>query len=335
MRRASVEFLQAPVTAGRLALEPLEVAGDDVITGRLIEPDTGAWYRIDDGIADLVPSEYRNTARYEAFCREYRLECGPAPRGVGKSDDNTLKQIRFFSGGEAYEAEVVTSPFYDVFDRVTVGRWISSKVSANLRVAEVGCGSGRQTIPMLKAGADVIAVDLSEDLLKLARRKVLAEPLPGRADFIVGTAENLPLRDRSFDAGLVFGSLHHFSDPPTALMGVARTIKPGGQFYIMEPHNSPVRFVFDWMMRHWNLWKEEANDDPLFDKAKFQNWLSAGGFNARISYSTYLPPHLFYLIDRRRGERLLATTDAIFNAIPGLRRLGGVIIAEAVKQGEG
>ncbi|HEY6603227.1 MAG TPA: hypothetical protein VI009_15610, partial [Xanthobacteraceae bacterium] len=92
-----------------------------------------------------------------------------------------------------------------------------------------------------------------------------------------------------------------------------------------------VRFVFDWMMRHWNLWREEANDDPLFTKKKFQTWLSAGGLDARIFYSTYLPPHLFYLIDRRKGEWLLATTDTIFNSIPGLRRLGGVIIAEAVK----
>jgi hypothetical protein len=40
---------------------------------------------------------------------------------------------------------------------------------------------------------------------------------------------------------------------------------------------------------------------------------------------------LFYLIKGRKGERLLATTDVVFNAIPGLRRLGGVIIAEAVK----
>jgi SAM-dependent methyltransferase len=331
MRMRTVEYLQAPVTASRLELDPIEVTGDEVIAGRLIEPETGAWYRIEDGIADLVPSEYRNSARYEAFCQRFGLQQGPAPRGVGSQDQNTLKQIEFFSGGEAYEAEVVTSPFYDVFDRVTVGRWISRTISLKLRVAEVGCGSGRQTIPMLKAGADVVAVDLSEDLLKLARRKVLAQPLRGRADFVVATAENLPLRDQAFDAGLIFGSLHHFSDPPTAVLGIARTIRPGGRFYIMEPHNSPVRFVFDWMMRHWNLWREEANDDPLFTKKKFQTWLSAGGLDARICYSTYLPPHLFYLIDRRKGEWLLATTDIIFNSIPGLRRLGGVIIAEAVK----
>jgi hypothetical protein len=44
-----------------------------------------------------------------------------------------------------------------------------------------------------------------------------------------------------------------------------------------------------------------------------------------------LPPHLFYLINQRKGEWLLATTDFLFNAIRGLRRLGGVIIAEAIK----
>ena len=68
---------------------------------------------------------------------------------------------------------------------------------------------------------------------------------------MAGTAENLPLREGAFDAGLIFGSLHHFSDPPTALIGIARALKPGGQFYIMEPHDSPVRFIFDWMMRRW------------------------------------------------------------------------------------
>ena len=151
MRVDTIKILRAPGTATHLELEALEVIGDDVVSGRLIETETGMWYRIDDGIADLVPGEYRNAARYETFCSRHGLQMGPAPR-VGRLDQNTLKQIKFFSDGEAYEAEVVTSPFYDVFDRVTVGRWISRNISKNLLVAEVGCGSGRQTIPMLRAG---------------------------------------------------------------------------------------------------------------------------------------------------------------------------------------
>ena len=100
---------------------------------------------------------------------------------------------------------------------------------------------------------------------------------------------------------------------------------------MLEPHKSPVRFIFDWMMRHWMLWEEEANEAPLFTAGQFGTWLEAGGFDVHFRYATYLPPHLFYLIKGRKGERVLAATDAVFNAIPGLRRLGGVIIAEAVK----
>src|SRR5262249_55409918 len=160
--------------------------------------------------------------------------------------------------------------------------WIARTISENGLVAEVGWGSGRQTIPMLRAFANVVAGDLPEDLLKLASRKARSVSIRSHTDFLVGTAPNWSRCERPSRLEPIFGSLHRFSDPPTALIGIARTIKPGGQFYILEPHNSPVRFIFDWMMRHWNLWKEEANDDPLFTKTKFQTLLSAGGLDGRI-----------------------------------------------------
>ena len=103
---------------------------------------------------------------------------------------------------------------------------------------------------------------------------------------------------------------------------------------MLEPHKSPVRFIFDWMMRRWMLWKEEANEAPLFTASQFLSWLGAGGLDVRVSYSTYLPPHLFYLVKGGAGDRLLVATDAVFNAMPVLRRFGGVIIADAVKRGE-
>src|SRR4051812_18929349 len=104
MRVGTVKLLQAPITAAPLEIETFEVAGDDVITGRLIEADTGVWYRIEDGVADLLPPEYRNSESYDAFQAKHGLQPGPAPRGSGRRDDNTIKQIGFFSEhGEAYE----------------------------------------------------------------------------------------------------------------------------------------------------------------------------------------------------------------------------------------
>lgn len=332
MRRGTVKWLRAPETGAPLELCAFDARGDDVVSGRLIEPATGYWYRIEEGIVDLLPYAYRNLERYDAFCATHGLVHGPAPVASATRDNNAETQMKFFSQNrDQYETEVVASPFYKIFDRVTIGRWIDRTISNDMLVAEIGCGSGRQTLPLLKAGADVIAVDLSEDMLRLARHKVQAEGLAGHAEFIVTAAEYLPFAENTFDAAVIFGSLHHFSQPATALENVARITKPGSRFYMLEPHKSPVRFIFDFMMRWRTLWEEEANDAPLFTENQFQSWLGAGGFDVRLRYATFVPPHLFYVITGRRGEQLLAATDFLFNAIPGLRRLGGVIIAEAIK----
>jgi len=334
MRVKTVEHLRAPISGARLILQSIETSGDEVISGRLIEKSSGAWYRIEEGIADLAPFGFRDVNRYDTFCRKHGFEQGPVPTGDAVPDENAATQMKFFSElRDAYESEVVASPFYDVLDRVTLGRWTSRTIMQGMLVAEIGCGTGRQTLPLLRTGANLICVDLSEDMLRLARSKVLAEQAAGRADFVVGTAENLPLADNLFDAAVIFGSLHHFSNPAVALRETARIMKAGGRFYMLEPHKSPLRFIFDWMMRRWMLWKEEANEAPLFTASQFQDWLGAGGLDAQIGYSTYLPPHLFYLVKGRAGDQLLVVTDTLFNAIFGLRRLGGVIIAEAVKRG--
>jgi ubiquinone/menaquinone biosynthesis C-methylase UbiE/uncharacterized protein YbaR (Trm112 family) len=332
MRIDTVKRLRAPETGACLELHAFDVSGDEVISGRLIEPATGSWYRIEEGIADLVPYAYRDSKRYAAFCSTHGLEHGPAPIASAMPDANAETQMKFFSQHrDQYEMEVVASPFYEIFDRVTIGRWIGRTISKGMLVAEIGCGSGRQTLPLLSAGADVVAVDLSEDMLRLARRKVYAEASTGKIDFIVAAAENLPLAENAFDAAAIFGSLHHFSHPAAALRNVARIMRPGSHFYMLEPHKSPVRFIFDWMMRWWTLWKEEANEAPLFTESQFRTWLEAGGFDVQLKYATFLPPHVFYFIKGRSAERLLATTDLLFNSIPGIRRVGGVIIAEAVK----
>src|ERR1700730_13560218 len=334
MKIRTVEHLRAPVSRTGLALDPIEVSNDEVISGRLIETRTGTWYRIEDGIADLLPHAFRNAERYAAFCHLHGLDLGPAPSTTTLPDENAATQIKFFSEHrDAYEGEVVASPFYEVFDRITIGRWIGRTICKDMLVAEIGCGSGRQTLPLLRAGSDVIAVDLSEDMLRVGRRKAVGEGRIGQVDFVVASAENLPLAVKTFDAAVIFGSLHHFSQPPAALLEVGRIMKPGGHFYMLEPHKSPVRFVFDWMMRRWMLWKEEANEAPLFTENQFRAWIGAGGFKMQCRYATYLPPHLFYLLKGSKAERLLAATDTVFNAIPGLRRLGGVIHAVGVKQG--
>ncbi len=332
MRRDTLRYLRCPESGRSLVAEPFILAGDEIVDGRLIEPESGNWYRIEEEIADLVAAPFRDRERLDAFCAKHRLTAGPVPTRGKLVDGNTARQLKFFADySEGYERDVVQSPFYDVLDRVTIEQWLDAKVAKDATVLEVGCGSGHQTLHILRQEKHVIGIDLSEDMLRIAQRKVRAAKPPGHADFIVGKAEQLPLGEGLFDAAVIFGSLHHITDPGAAVREVSRILKPGAGFYMLEPHKSPVRFVFDWTMRLFPLWQEEANDDPLIDAPQFTAWLRSAGLDGAIRYSTYLPPHLFYVVKRRKGDLLLRATDRLFGAIPGIRRLAGVIIAEGEK----
>jgi len=332
MKLETAQFLRSPTTGAKLEVEPFTLAGNEILEGRLIETASGVWYRIEDGIADLTLAQYRNTDRHAAFCKRHGLDQNLLSAAPVKPDPNASKQIKFFSTyQDGYEADVVQSPFYDVLNRVTIARWLPDNVKKGAMVAEVGCGSGHQTLHIIRQGGNVVGVDLSEEMLRHARRRVQGEACPGHADFVVGTAENLPLGDMLFDAAAIFGGLHHFSDPPTALLRLSKALKARGKVFLLEPHNSPVRFVFDCMMRRWPLWQEEANDAPLFEASQLREFLKASGIDCSIRYSTFLPPHLFYFLKPSYGHFLLSATDGLLGSVPGIRLCAGVIIAEGTK----
>ena len=332
MKKEFAKYLCTP-EGHSLDLEVYSMEGDNIIDGRLIDQETGDWYRIENGIADLMPIDIRRESLYENFCSKYSISISPVSMSQERSDTNYEEQINFFKNYHiSYEKDVVESPFYKILDNVTLGSWIKKQLKPGQTVLEIGCGSARQTLPLLENGINVVGIDLSEEMLQLAQKKVFQNNYPGKASFIVGSAEMLPINCNSFDAAIIYGSLHHFSDPAVALKDAAEKVKPGGRFYLLEPHNSPVRFLFDWLMNKLPLWEEEAADEPLFDAKQFSTWLASSKFETRIKYSTYLPPHIFYKMSQRPGEYLLSISDTIFSAIPGIRKLAGVIIAEGVKK---
>ncbi|MGY1824589.1 class I SAM-dependent methyltransferase [Geodermatophilus sp. SYSU D00079] len=109
------------------------------------------------------------------------------------------------------------------------------------RVLEVGCGSAPCARWLRRAGADVVALDLSAGMLaraaELNRGSGVAVPLV-QAD--VGA---LPLTDASVDlACSAFGGLPFVADVGGALAEVARVLRPGGRFVASVNH--PMRWPF-------------------------------------------------------------------------------------------
>jgi ubiquinone/menaquinone biosynthesis C-methylase UbiE len=97
-------------------------------------------------------------------------------------------------------------------------------------ILDIGCGTGR----LLHMAADrwpeakLTGVDPAEGMVRQARRQ-----LPS-ADFHTGLAESLPLPDASFDLCLSTISFHHWQEQPLALQQVARVLRKGGIFILMD-----------------------------------------------------------------------------------------------------
>ncbi|WP_028659788.1 class I SAM-dependent methyltransferase [Nocardioides insulae] len=94
--------------------------------------------------------------------------------------------------------------------------------SQPLSVLELGAGTGKLTSTLVELGHDVFATDPDEQMLD-----VLSARLPDvRAT--VGTAEQIPVPDRSYDA-VVAGQAFHWFDLELALPEIGRVLKPGGR----------------------------------------------------------------------------------------------------------
>ncbi len=101
-----------------------------------------------------------------------------------------------------------------------------AKVKQGQRVLDVGSGTGVVAVTAARAGAQVSALDLTPELIEVARYN--AQLAGVQVDFREGDAEALPFDDASFDAVLSqFG--HMFAPrPDVAVQEMLRVLKPGG-----------------------------------------------------------------------------------------------------------
>lgn len=103
-------------------------------------------------------------------------------------------------------------------------------------VVELGCGTGRVMLPLLAAGHRVTGIDVSQGLLDVARRKVAAAGLSGKATWIQAdlTSVHLPAQSYSF-AVCTSNTLMHFTTPDSQqrVLHMARAaLKPGGLLFL-------------------------------------------------------------------------------------------------------
>jgi ubiquinone/menaquinone biosynthesis C-methylase UbiE len=103
------------------------------------------------------------------------------------------------------------------------------------RVLDVGSGAGRSSAALARRGYSVVGIDLSEDLLQLARG------LYPSIEFHTMDARRLSFDDASFDAVLFsyngLDVIHPVAGRMACIAEISRVLKPGGTF-VMSTHNA-------------------------------------------------------------------------------------------------
>ena len=105
---------------------------------------------------------------------------------------------------------------------------------APARVADLGCGTGSLSVLLAGAGHEVHGVDLSPQMVGLARGKAAAAGLPVR--FSTADAARPPLAPGSVDVVLARHVLWALPDPVAVLETWVGLLAPGGVLLLVEGH---------------------------------------------------------------------------------------------------
>jgi len=178
------------------------------------------------------------------------------------------------------------------------------------RVLDIGCGTGQQTLLFDKSGFDVVGIDISHGLVKVANKKL------GKGVCMVSDACKLPFPDASFDAVSSAGStVNHIPDYACFFEEAGRVLKPGGYLFL-ESDNKWKPDIF------WSI-ASTLTGDPL----KYHETLpSVIGYVKRPLNEGY--PYVFPLTYDENKVKLLHLRTFTFQELQKeLRNVGCEVVA--------
>jgi SAM-dependent methyltransferase len=109
------------------------------------------------------------------------------------------------------------------------------KLGGDLRLLDVGCGLGEAALALaedLSEGGEVIGIDVSSEMLRVARARPTAAR--SRVRFTLGDACALDEPDDYFDVVRSERTLQWLTDPAAAIAEMARVVRPGGRVSLLD-----------------------------------------------------------------------------------------------------
>ena len=150
-------------------------------------------------------------------------------------DPSNAERAKAWDGGEgAYWAAHA-----DHFDRSVAAYHLpfleAAAIGPGEQVLDIGCGTGQTTRDAARRAPSggALGVDLSAEMIALARRLATAEGLPN-ARFEQADAQIYPFGEAVFDVAISRTGAMFFGDPPAAFANITRALRSGGRLALLS-----------------------------------------------------------------------------------------------------
>ncbi|MCK5536085.1 MAG: methyltransferase domain-containing protein [Bacteroidales bacterium] len=195
------------------------------------------------------------------------------------------------------------------------------KINSQSKVLEIGCGTAIFTEKIYnKTKAKITAIDISEDLLNQAKKK-LPEVI-----FKIDDAMNLSFDDNYFD--LVYGSsiLHHL-DFEKSLSEIFRVLKHGGIVIFAEPNMINPQIFVQKNIPFIKRWMGDSPDETAIVRWKLAKLLKSLSFSAiKIFPYDFLHPAI-----PKPLINFVKKTGELIEKLPILKEIAGSVVIYAEK----
>ncbi|KAF4224519.1 hypothetical protein CNMCM8980_007529 [Aspergillus fumigatiaffinis] len=163
----------------------------------------------------------------------------PTPADVGAMYDEYTSLLTDVMAGFIHVGYWETPGSQDTMEVATermtreVGERLSS--SKGQHILDVGCGTGKSAVQIATThDVHVTGITVSKHQIEVAQAQYARNVKAGQVDYQFANAMDLPFADSSFDGAVAIESLVHMDDRRTALLNIARVLRPGSRLAIAD-----------------------------------------------------------------------------------------------------
>lgn len=201
-------------------------------------------------------------------------------------------------------------------------KMLTDSLQDGMKVLELGCGTGLFTRRIAEKQVQITAIDISDDLIEIARKNITNE----NVIFCTANAVCLPFPDCHFDAVIGSSVLHHLEILP-ALAEIYRVLNPGGFMSFTEPNMLNPQIALQKNIPALKRRLGDSPDETAFIAWKLRKKIKRYGFTRiQIEPFDFLHPGLpAWLI------RFVMPLSSLAESIPLLKYISGSLFIQAYK----